>query len=150
MVSCLWLAWRVAGAMVVVQGESMLPSFHPNDCAFARPPSRKLERGDVVVLDDGHKDYAIKRVVGLPGETVHFHDGQVFINRRLLHEPYLERNTRTYPCQKRALFLLGKDQYFVMGDNRGDSIDSRSYGPIDMERIHKTVPNSAPQPSFAP
>ena len=150
MLLCLWLAWRVAGAIVVVQGESMLPSFHPNDYALAVPPPGRLQRGDVVVLDDGHPDYAIKRVVGLPGETVYLWRGQVFINWRRLHEPYLDRNTLTYPNQKLALFILGKDQYFVMGDNRGNSIDSRTYGPVGIEQIRKTVPASAPRTVFTP
>ena len=95
LLSCLWTAGRVAGSIVVVQGESMLPNFHPNDCALAKPPPAKLERGDVVVLDDGQPECAIKRVVGLPGETIHLWQGQVFINRRLVHEPYLDRNTCT-------------------------------------------------------
>jgi len=135
---------------VVVQGESMLPNLHPNDYALAEPTPRQLERGDVVVLDDGHEDYAIKRVVGLPGETVFLRHGQVFINRRLVQEPYLDRNTRTYPNQKLALFILGKDQYFVMGDNRGNSIDSRTYGPVGIGQIRKTVPISAPRIAFTP
>lgn len=150
LLSCVWLAWRAAGSIVVVQGESMLPNLHPNDYALAEPTPRQLERGDVVVLDDGHEDYAIKRVVGLPGETVFLRHGQVFINRRLVQEPYLDRNTRTYPNQKLALFILGKDQYFVMGDNRGNSIDSRTYGPVGIGQIRKTVPISAPRIAFTP
>jgi len=150
LLSCLWLAWRAAGSIIVVQGESMLPNFHPNDVALAKPPAEKLERGDVVVLNDGHRDDAIKRVVGLPGETVLLWHGQVLINRRLIQEPYLDRNTRTYPNQKLAWFILGKDQYFVMGDNRGNSIDSRTYGPVGIEQIRKTVPISAPRMTFTP
>ena len=145
LLSCAWSAWRVAGSIVVVQGDSMLPSFHPNDYAFAVPPPRGLQRGDVVILDDGHQDYAIKRIVGLPGETVYLSRGQVFINRRPLHEPYLDRNTRTYPSQRLALFILGKDQYFVMGDNRANSVDSRMYGPVGIERIRKMVPMATPK-----
>ena len=150
LLSCLWLAWRAAGSIIVVQGESMLPAFHPNDVALAKPPPGILERGEVVVLDDGHPDDAIKRVVGLPGETVLLWHGQVFINRHLIQEPYLDRNTRTYPNQKLAWFILGKDQYFVMGDNRGNSIDSRTYGPVGIEQIRKTVPISAPRMTFTP
>ena len=148
LLSCLWLAWRVAGSVVVVQGESMLPNFHPQDYALAEPVLRKLGRGEVVVLDDGQPDYAIKRVVGLPSETICLWHGRVFINRRLIREPYLDRNTCTYPNQKLALFILGHDQYFVMGDNRGNSIDSRTYGPVGIEQIRKTVPMSAPKMSF--
>ena len=150
LVSCLWTAWRVAGAIVVVQGESMLPNFHPNDCAIAKPRLRQLERGEVVVLDDGKRDNALKRVVGLPGETIHLWQGQVFINRRLVHEPYLDRNTGTWPNQKLAVFILGPGQYFVMGDNRAVSLDSRTYGPVGIEKIRKIVPQSAPKMIFLP
>ena len=110
-------------------GRKHAAQFPPKRCALAKPLPGKLERGDVVVLDDGHRDYAIKRVVGLPGETIHLWHGQVFINRRLVQEPYLDRNTCTYPNQKLAVFILGAGQYFVMGDNRAISLDSRTYGP---------------------
>jgi len=150
LLSCLWTAERVAGSIVVVQGGSMLPNFHPNDCAFAKPPPAKLERGDVVVLDDGQPECALKRVVGLPGETIHLWQGQVFINRRLVHEPYLDRNTCTWPNQKLAVFILGQGQYFVMGDNRKISLDSRTYGPVGIEKIRKIVPQSDPKMIFLP
>jgi signal peptidase I len=104
----------------------------------------------VVVLDDGKRDNALKRVVGLPGETIHLWHGQVFINRRLVHEPYLDRDTCTYPNQKLAVFILGQEQYFVMGDNRAVSLDSRSYGPVGIEQIRKTVSQSAPKMTFLP
>jgi len=150
LLSCAWLACRLAGSIVVVQGESMLPNFHPNDYALAKPLVGELERGAVVVLDDGHADYAIKRVVGLPGETVCIWHGRVFINRQLIQEPYLDRDVCTYPSQKVALFILGKGQYFVMGDNRGVSLDSRAYGPVGIGKIRKTVLQSAPKVNFLP
>jgi signal peptidase I len=84
-------------------------------------------------------------VVGLPGETLYLWRGHVFINRRLIQEPYLDRNTCTHPDRKLALFILGEGQYFVMGDNRANSIDSRTYGPVGIEQIRKTVPLSAPK-----
>jgi signal peptidase I len=152
LLSWMRIAWRVAGCVVVVQGESMLPNFHPNDYALTSPAPKKLKRGEVVVLDDGHQDCALKRVVGLPGETICLWHGQVFINRRLIREPYLERNTCTYSNQKLAVFILGPTEYFVMGDNRAISLDSRTYGPIGIEKVRRTValPPTTPGVTFLP
>ena len=97
------------------------------------------------MLDDGHRDDAIKRVVGLPGETIHLWHGQVFINRRLVHEPYLDRNTCTYPNQKLAVFILGQDQYFVMGDNRATASTAARMGPWASNRYAKRFHSQLPR-----
>ena len=109
-----------------------------------------VNRGDVVVFEnpgDGDtttKDL-IKRVIGLPGETVEARDGQVVINGQPLDEPYLERDvetrgaichTETKPgCQGPDKIVVPADSYFVMGDNRANSRDSRFIGAIPDSRI---------------
>jgi signal peptidase I len=82
------------------------------------------ERGDIVVLVDPHKTDTdlIKRVIGLPGETVEIADGQVYINDHLLEEPYIKSPWHGNWAQ----VTLPPDMYFVMGDNRDNSLDSRS------------------------
>ena len=131
------------GSIYVVDGMSMDPSYPPGTHLYGMPISTPLERGDVVLLDDGKEDYAVKRIVGLPGETVQLWRGRVFINRRMLVEPYLPRYT--YTClmegfRRGATFILGEKEYFVLGDNRFNSADSRIYGAVVRKQIKRRVP----------
>jgi signal peptidase I len=131
------------GAVYVVEGTSMEPSIPTGTHLYGAPISTPLERGDVVLLDDGKEDYAVKRVIGLPGETVQLWRGQVFINREMLVEPYLPKHVYTYPVEplrRGATFVLGEGQYFVLGDNRPYSADSRTYGPVNRKQIKRRVP----------
>jgi signal peptidase I len=130
------------GSVCVVDGESMVPTYGPGARVYTTPISSPLERGDVVLVNDGQSEYALKRVIGLPGETVHLWRGYVFLNRRLLREPYLPRLTYTFPDQRTETlaFHLSADQYFVLGDNRVCSVDSRRYGPVNREQLKGRVP----------
>lgn len=97
-----------------------------------------VKRGDIIVFDvpDGEativvegqpvKDL-IKRVVGLPGETVSLRDGQVYVDGAALDEPYLPSGTRTEPCTEATEFTIPDDSVFVMGDNRSNSRDARCW-----------------------
>jgi signal peptidase I len=124
----------------MVSGMSMAPTFEPGSWVYTAPISHPLQRGDIVVIDDGNKECAIKRIVGLPGETVHIKHGYVFINRRMLLEPYIPKRTYTFPTRLPGAFILGEGQYFVLGDNRPSSSDSRNYGPIDRGQIKRRIP----------
>jgi len=134
----------VSGAVCVVDGASMEPTFAPGSRVYTAPISGQLVRGDIVLINDGNKEYALKRIVGMPGETIQMWRGYVFINRKMLREPYLAKHTYTYPdpLAEISTFKLSDDEYFVMGDNREYSIDSRRYGPIDRERIKSRVPST--------
>ena len=125
---------------VIVQGKSMAPTLQDGDeCLLNRwaylrhPPGR----GDLVVLKDpGHKDCAVKRIIALPGESVHFKQGTIYVNGKRLFEPYLPAGTRTLSSDaKDQYFVLGNDAYFVLGDNRANSEDSRCYGPVHRDWI---------------
>jgi signal peptidase I len=131
------------GSVYVVDGTSMAPSYPAGAHLYGAPISTLLERGDVVLLDDGQEDYAVKRIVGLPSETVQLWRGHVFINREMLVEPYLPKHVYTYPVEplrRGATFVLGEDQYFVLGDNRPCSADSRTYGPVVRKQLKWRVP----------
>ena len=90
------------GSVYVVEGTSMDPNYPAGTQLYGAPISTPLDRGDVVLLDDGKKDYAVKRIVGLPGETVQLWRGRVFINRQMLVEPYLPNTPYTYPVERDA------------------------------------------------
>ena len=131
----------MSGSISVVDGQSMLPTYPPGSRVYTAPISTALARGDVVLLDDGNSEYALKRIVGMPGETVYLWRGYVFINKKLLHEPYLAKHTYTLPSPDSGLsvFVLGHDQYFVLGDNRLCSVDSRTYGPVERKQIKSRI-----------
>lgn len=140
----------VSGSVSVVDGLSMEPAYEPGARVLTVPVSSALERSDIVLVDDGNPDYALKRVIGLPGEVVQLWRGYVFINAMMLREPYLAKHTYTSPDQttETSTFRLGKGQYFVMGDNRDYSVDSRAYGPIQRKQIKSRVPIPAVHASF--
>jgi signal peptidase I len=117
-----------------VEGTSMLNTLHPSDRVLVNKLSYRLHdprRGDVVVLKrietNSQERDLIKRVVGLPGETIAYRDCQLFINGVLLKEPYLDplivSPNRCGADQPDV--VVQPDHVFVMGDNRGGSLDSR-------------------------
>ena len=129
---------------VVVQGRSMSPTLQDGDRCLLNRLSylyASPKRGDLVVLRDrGESDLAVKRIVALPGESVRVSHGTLFVNGRRLSEPYLENGTMTVaPTGADQAYQLRGEEYFVLGDNRAESEDSRFYGPVARERIIGTL-----------
>lgn len=118
----------------VVEGESMHPTFESNDYLIVDELSYHFsnpKRGDVIVFryPGDPSVFYIKRIIGLPGETVHINQGNVTVSKTdgtnvTLHEPYIASEDATYTGDT----TIGPDQYFVMGDNRPKSSDSRTWG----------------------
>jgi len=123
-----------------IPSESMVPTLKVHDRVLVNKLSYKLHpvhRGDIVVFkapagSDPGIDDLVKRVIGLPGETVSAQHGHVYINGKELPETYLPKGTVTTNFSP---VTLAPDHYWVMGDNRGNSKDSRVFGPIEKKNI---------------
>jgi len=118
-----------------IEGPSMLPNLHEGQYLIINKITYKLGepgRGDIIVFHHPRQNGRdlIKRIIGLPGETVEVRRGQVYINDILLEEPYIVR-----PGSYSAHFKLGPDEYFVLGDNRPNSDDSHNWGPLERSQI---------------
>lgn len=119
-----------------VYGQSMEPNLHSNQRLVVEKITYTFqmpERGDVVVLKvhEDAKDMLIKRVIALPDETVEIRNGQVIVNGNMLTENYIVQPTRgAY-----GLITVPENHIFVLGDNRGASNDSRSFGPINLDNV---------------
>lgn len=130
---------NLSSSRYLVQGKSMYPSFDDDQILYVSRLSYLLaqpQRLDIVVFhhrDQPPEDY-IKRIIGLPGEIVALTGGRVWIDGVLLDEPYLAEACRVDRCDDRV-WSLGPDEYFVMGDNRNDSSDSRVFGPVRRDQL---------------
>jgi|SRR5438094_2516669 len=138
-IACL-VAHQFVLTTVVVQGKSMMPTLKPGDCCFVNcllPRVRDYKRGDIVVIrDPARNEFIVKRIVGLPSDQVQVRDRRVFLNGQILPEPYLDSGTDTYPGRlSNRVITIADDSYFVMGDNRGESDDSRYFGNVDRRNL---------------
>lgn len=126
-----------------VSGLSMFPTMHNNDYLITEKISYRLsdpKKEQIIVLKnpkDESQDF-IKRIIAVPGDTIRIENNSVFVNGGLISEPYLPSGTPTNPgafLTEKQTIKIGPNQYFVFGDNRGHSSDSREWGPIKKEEI---------------
>ena len=127
----------------IIEGSSMEPNFHDRQLILIDKITYRFQQpkmGDVVVFESpqNHAIYYIKRIIGLPGDKVSVKNGEVYINNAKITEPYLEDNQKTIVDGSEAGVLelkVPNDQYFVMGDNRDASSDSREWGFLEKKYI---------------
>lgn len=115
----------------LVQGASMEPNFSSGDYLLVDEATyrfREPERGEVIVFKNpsNTSQFYIKRIIGLPGEEVVVNDTDVRVDGESIDESYLE----DFDLEGQYIFELDDDEYFVMGDNRSQSFDSRNWGPL--------------------
>jgi len=143
----LYLIINFAIQTVHVIGSSMFPTVVDQDYLVATKIDYRLhppQRGDIIIMRDPYdssRDF-IKRVIALPGDRVLIRQGQVFINGHMVHETYLNSEVWTenadWPLGQTTDpqgVLMKPDEYFVMGDNRNHSSDSRVFGPVRRDQI---------------
>ncbi len=131
---------------ITVLGASMAPTLHNEDKVFISKTSQ-IQRFDVIVFDapDIEGKRYIKRVIGLPGDRIEVKDDVLYINRKAFEEPYLIKNKENNPLnkltedftlqEKTGEMKVPKNMFFVMGDNRLKSKDSRIFGLISRDSV---------------
>ena len=126
---------------VKVEGTSMMPTLTEGERIFINKitytlGSGRIDRGDTVVFWyplDPSKSY-IKRVIGISGDQIEMYHGDVFVNGRAISEPYVPDEYRDNYNMPRTVIPM--DKYFVMGDHRSSSNDSRAWGMVDRKNIY--------------
>lgn len=119
-----------------VAGEAMSPTYNNGDYLLINKFDKNFVRGDVIIFrtEKQPSSFLIKRIIGLPSEKVDIQGGKVLINGQVLNESYY--NGETLPDSS---VTLDQDQYFVLGDNRTNSSDSRIWGPITKASIRGKI-----------
>jgi signal peptidase I len=129
------LANRFLYSSFHVLGASMNPTLKEGDWRLVNRWRHHLfgvQRGDLALIRDPEtRTHVVKRLIGLPGDVIQLRPEGVYINHSELSEPYVAPNSYTWSSKMDTRPLpLGENQYFVMGDNRMKSLDSRWYGPV--------------------
>jgi signal peptidase I len=131
-------------------GNSMSPTFESGERIVATKLNGEIQRGDIVLFaappaaqcpKDAGCDF-VKRVIAIPGDKVAIKNNKVFLNGQELAEPYVKAGVETLPGQfmkDEKEITLGENEYFILGDNRPYSSDSRSWGLVDKKYIRSIV-----------
>lgn len=125
---------------VQVDGSSMVPTLKDNQILLLKKYDHSFKRFDIVVLKyRGEK--LVKRIIGLPGESVAYINNELWINERKVEEKFLPNNiqTKDFKLENIGYTTIPEGYYFVVGDNRGDSLDSRYIGLIPKDTMEGTI-----------
>lgn len=147
------IAWAIFASVylflfrpVRVVGDTMAPKYKNNEYLLARVTrnNTQFKRGDVIILrtpTNPNVDY-IKRIIGIPGDKININEGKVFLNGKVLNEPYVTGKTNFYTngfMGEGKEVIVPTNEYFVLGDNRPQSTDSREFGFVPKENLINIV-----------
>lgn len=126
-----------------VEGESMFSTLNNKDVLFVEKLSlltHSIKKGEIIIFDSKNptNDIYVKRVIATEGDQIEVKNGNVYINNKEIDEPYLDKGVITNPgpfLTANQLYTVEPGHIFVMGDNRGNSVDSRILGPIAIKDI---------------
>ncbi len=121
-----------------VSGVSMYPTYKDKQLVWINKLA-PIEKGDVVVIKVDFATYYIKRVIAAPGDSIQITDNKVFVNGKVINEPYLNEQTIENAGMFDAMYIVKPDEYVCLGDNRNDSYDSRDFGPVNIRQIKGRV-----------
>ncbi len=127
---------------VMVDGVSMTPTLVDNQILILYKLDKDYRRFDIVVVEHkvhGKEEKLVKRVIGLPGEYVEYKDSKLYINKKEVKEDFIDVETEDWSLAKLGYLEIPEGYYFVVGDNRGDSSDSRILGLIPEKEIKRKI-----------
>ena len=130
---CVVLFRTFIATPILVKGRSMYDTLKGNEMMILNKLA-KIDRFDIVVVDEEEDDYIIKRVIAMPGETIYCEDNVIYVNNKKISNKYAYGETEDFDKIK-----LKDNEYFVMGDNREISKDSRIIGPVKKNEIKGTT-----------
>ncbi|NWG16946.1 MAG: signal peptidase I [Chloroflexi bacterium] len=141
LIGAIYALVNLVSVRFIVEGPSMQPNFYTGQVLVVSRLHYMMgnpQRGDIVVFNPPNQPADeppyIKRIIGLPGDKVEIRETLVYVNDVLIEEPYINEPCRSSMCPDGS-WQLGENEYFVMGDNRNHSSDSRRFGPITSEAI---------------
>ena len=124
--------------LVRVDGASMNNTLKDGDILVENKLNTDYKRFDIVVVKH-NKDKLIKRIIGLPGENIKYRNGFLYVNGKKIKEPFIKEKTEDFNLIALGYNKIPKDHYFVVGDNRNNSLDSRILGLFKKDQIKGTV-----------
>lgn len=137
----LTIGLQTVAQICIVDGESMYPTLQNREVFVSlKARWREIDRGDIVAVNAKNLSYVssnmlVKRVIGIPGDTITVSNGDVYVNDKKIKEDYILDNEDERIIIDELKYTLDDDEYFIMGDNRNNSTDSRFFGPINKENI---------------